>query len=169
MEVREAVPADADAVRHVHVESITELGREAYAQEQVDAWAAGCRSADYATSIEADDCFIVVAEDDGDVVGFGSLEYDTPDGDGTDAAAEITGVYVYPDVARRGVGSKLYATLERRARERDAETLGLSASLNPVPFYESLGYERVGRYSHEFSSHESTGVEGDVVEMKTDL
>ncbi|WP_207591086.1 GNAT family N-acetyltransferase [Halomontanus rarus] len=169
MEVREAVPADADAIRHVHVESITELGREAYAQEQVDAWAAGCRSADYTASIEADDSVFVVAEDDGDVAGFASLEYDTPDGDGTDAVAEITGVYVHPAVARRGVGSKLYAALERRARGWGAETLELSASLNAVPFYESLGYERVGRYSHEFSSHESTGVEGDVVEMRTEL
>lgn len=41
MNVRDAVPADAEAIRTVHRDAIVELGRETYDQEQVEAWAAG--------------------------------------------------------------------------------------------------------------------------------
>ncbi|MEM4780046.1 MAG: GNAT family N-acetyltransferase, partial [Halalkalicoccus sp.] len=85
------------------------------------------------------------------------------------ADAEVTGVYVDPSAARQGIGSTLLADLERYGRERGVRTLALSASLNAVPFYQAHGYERVREYRHEFSNHESTGVEGIVVEMATRL
>lgn len=169
MEVREATPGDAEAVRSVHRESIEGLGREAYTDEQVAAWAKGCESADYAGSIESDETAFVVAEDGRDIVGFGSLRFESPDAYEAAVDAEVTGVYVHPSAAREGVGSRLYAELERRARARGVRTLGLSASLNAVPFYESHGYERVRTYRHEFSSRESTGIEGAVVEMTKEL
>ncbi|XVH33258.1 GNAT family N-acetyltransferase (plasmid) [Haloferacaceae archaeon DSL9] len=83
--------------------------------------------------------------------------------------AEVTGVYVHPSVARQGVGTRIYTELERRARTHDVQTVGLSASRNAVAFYEAHGYERVREYTHAFSSHESTGVTGTVVEMKKKL
>lgn len=168
MEIREATPDDAEAVREVHAASITGLGPEAYDDEQVEAWAAGCESTDYAV-IESDDTYFLVAENREDVRGFGSLRLDPPDGYETDIDAEVTGIYVHPLVARRGVGSDLLAELERHAHEHGVRTLGLSASLNAVPFYEAHGYERVREFHHEFSAHESTDVEGTIVEMTTRL
>jgi putative acetyltransferase len=167
MEVRDATPSDAEAVRTVHRRSITELGTEGYGDAQVEAWARGCASAGYASAIEAEGSEFVVADDGGDVVAFGSLALSAPDE--VDADGEVTGVYVLPSVAREGVGTRVYSKLERRARARGARTLGLSASLNAVPFYEAQGYERVGERTHEFSSHESTGVTGVVVEMRKEL
>lgn len=169
MEVRDAEPADAEAVRAVHADSIRGLGTEAYSEAQVDAWARGCESADYTAAIESDDLAYVVADVDGEVVAFGSLKLAPPDESVADVDAEVTGVYVHPSVAREGVGTRIYLELERRARSRDVGTLGLSASLNAVPFYEEHGYERVEERTHEFSSHESTGVTGVVVEMKKEL
>lgn len=169
MRVREAILSDIEAVRPVHCKSITELGRDEYTQEQVDAWANGCESADYSATIDSEDLLFIVAEADGDVVGFGSLQFDSPDEYEVTVDAEVTGVYVHPAVVRQGVGTHIYADLERQARERDVRTLGLSASLNAVPFYESHGYEQIREYAHEFSSHEATGVEGIVVEMKKTL
>lgn len=169
MNIREAVPSDSEAVYRVHVASIAELGVEGYTQEQVDAWAQGCESADYSAAIDSETLDFVVAEDDGEVVGFGSLRYESPEGYETTVDAEVTAVYVHPAVARNGVGSKLYTELEHRARERGVRTLGLSVSLNAVAFYESHGYERVREYTHEFSSRDATGVEGTVVEMKKEL
>lgn len=165
MEVREARPGDAEAIRTVHREAITELGSAAYDGEQVEAWARGVESADYA-AIDADGYCFLVAVEDGDVAGFGSVWFGSPDGYESSADAEVTAVYVHPSVARQGVGSALLAALERRARERGVRTLGLSSSLSAVGFYEAHGYERVRAYVHEFSSGESTGVEGRVVEMK---
>ncbi|RDI69873.1 GNAT family N-acetyltransferase [Halopelagius longus] len=169
MEIRDARPSDADAVRATHSDSIEGLGTEAYSDKQVDAWAEGCESADYTPAIESEKSEFVVAEADGKVVAFGSLKRAPPEGYEADVDAEVTGVYVHPSVARDGVGTRIYEELERRARARDVRTLGLSASLNAVPFYENCGYERIREYAHEFSSHESTGVTGVVVEMKKEL
>jgi predicted GNAT family acetyltransferase len=83
--------------------------------------------------------------------------------------AEITGVYVHPSVTRNGVGTEILTNLEQEARGRDNRTLGLSASLNAVPFYEYHGYERVRAYTHEFSGSASTGVDGQIIEMKKEL
>lgn len=167
MSVRDATPADAEAVREVHAASITGLGRQSYSQRQVDAWAAGCESADYATAIE--NLEFVVAERDGAVVGFGSLNLAAPDGYEATVQAEVTGVYVHPDHARDGIGTGMYTELERRARADGIQVIGLKASLNAVPFYESHGYERVTEHTHEFSGHISTGVTGTIVEMSNHL
>lgn len=169
MNVRDATPADAESVRTVHYESIKGLGTEAYSEEQAAAWAEGCESADYSSAITNDDLEYLVAETDGEVLGFGSLRLGAPDGYEADVDAEITGIYVHPSVARDGVGTRIYSELERRARASGVGALGLAASLNAVPFYETHGYERVRDVTHEFSSGESTGVTGTVVEMKKDL
>lgn len=185
MEVRDATVADTERVRAVHEASIRGLGPEAYDREQVDAWARACESADYAAAIDADGGAFLVREtqaerasrggerrpagaanaDGDDVVGFASLAGDPPDGYRAEVDAEVTGVYVHPSVAREGVGSALYDELEDRTRVSGVDRLGLLASLNAVPFYESHGYERVRALDHEFSASESTGVTGTVVEM----
>lgn len=164
MEIRTATPADAEAVRQVHRASIEGLGPSAYTPEQVEAWARGCESADYIASITSDDLSIV-AEDAGGLLGFGTLCFESPSGYEASVDAEITGVYVRPSVTRNGVGTALLETIEQEARERDFQTLGLTASLNAVPFYEYHGYEQVRAYTHEFSSSVSTGVGGKVIEM----
>lgn len=169
MTVREATAADAEAVRTIHYASITGLGPAAYSQCQVEAWASGCGSADYAGAIEADVLDYLVADRDGVVVGLGALNWEPPDEYGDDVGAEIKAVYVLPSVAREGVGTKIYAELERRAREQSIDVLALTASLVAVPFYEAHGYDRVTEYDHEFSSHEDTGVTGRVVAMKKEL
>lgn len=169
MRIRDATPADTEAIREVHAASIMELGTAAYRPEQVEAWARGCDSADYAASITAGDVAFVVAERADSIRGFGSLRFGTPEGYESVVDAEITGVYVDPSVVREGVGTRIYETLETRARSADVATLGLSASLNAVAFYESHGYECVRTIDHTFSAHESTGVSGDVVEMTKEL
>jgi putative acetyltransferase len=165
--LRDATPADSEAIRAVHRTSITELGSDSYTQEQVDAWAQGCDSADYTAAIEA--LAYIVAERDGEIVGFGSLNLTRPEGYEAAVDAEITGVYVHPDHSREGIGTELYTELEQRARAEDIGTLGLKASRNAVPFYEHHGYERITEHDHEFSSHESTGVTGTIVEMAKEI
>lgn len=169
MNVRDATPADAEAVRTVHYASIIGLGPEAYDQRQVEAWASGCGDADYTEAIEAAVLDYVVALRDGVVVGFGSLKWEAPEEYEADVGAEVTAVYVLPSVAREGIGTEIHAELERRVREQNVAVLGLSASLPAVPFYEAHGYTSVTEYDHEFSSHEGTGVTGRVVEMRKEL
>lgn len=167
MRVREATPADGETVRRVHRASIEGLGPAAYDDEQVAAWASGTETGDYA-GIGSNECDFVVAETEaGEVVAFGRLRLVTPEGYETSADAEVTAIYVHPDSAGEGVGSAVLADLEDRARAHGVGLLGLTASLNAVPFYESRGYERVREFDREFSP--PSGVEGRVVEMAKEL
>lgn len=169
MRYREAVARDSEAIRAVHCESILGLGIESYSREQVEAWAVGCATADYRSTIESTDSYCIVAEDDRGVVGFGTLAPDAPDDYDPAVDVEVTAVYVHPAVAREGVGTVLYEELETTARDCGFGSLGLTASRNAVPFYAELGYEHVREKDHEFSSDESTGVSGTVVEMRKEL
>lgn len=169
MRIREATPADAERIREVHSTSITELGTQAYDHEQVKAWAAGCESADYMSGITADEVVFVVTDIDEIVMGFGSLTLAAPNNYDSEIEAEITGVYVHPTVAQQGIGTCIYTELEQQARANEIQSVGLSASLNAVSFYETHGFERIQEHTHEFSRHESTGVTGIVVEMKKEL
>jgi len=169
MHVRDAKPADAEAVRTVHYASITGLGPESYNQRQVEAWASGCSTADYTAAINADELDYVVADLDSVVVGFGSLNWEVIGDYDSDVGAEVTAVYVLPSLARKGIGTELYKELEQRAHKQGVTVLGLSASLPAVPFYDAHGYNRVTEHNHEFSSHEDTDVTGHIVEMKKEL
>lgn len=170
MDLREATPADENAIRRVHRESILGLGPRGYDDEQVQAWASGCDSADYVEAITADPIYYLVAEREDRVVGFGSLNYDvSQDEYETPIDAEVTAVYVHPAAAGAGIGTTLYESLEADARKNACSVLGLWASLNAVPFYERHGYQRVRSIDHEFSSDLDTGVTGEVVEMYKDL
>lgn len=164
MRVRDATGDDVDALRRVHEASIRGLAPAASGDEQVDAWASGVESADYA-AVEDDDYEFLVAETEEGVVAFGSLRLVPPDGYDSTPDAEVTGIYVHPDHARAGVATALLAELETRAREHDVSLPGLQASRNAVAFYDAHDYRRVAEHDHEFSSHEDTGVTGTVVEM----
>ncbi|PSP40943.1 GNAT family N-acetyltransferase [Halobacteriales archaeon QH_6_64_20] len=159
VEVREATPADALAIRDVHLASIEGLGSSAYGAEQVAAWAHDRDPEEY--PIDAEDTYFIVAERE-TIVGFGWLAFESGAHLVSEVDAEVVAVYVHPAVARQGVGSALLAELEAAARERDVETLGLWASLPALCFYLSHGYERVAEHTHEFAP----GTKGRVVEME---
>jgi len=158
VDVRDARPADAEAVGRVHLGAVDELGPDAYDEEQVVAWGRSSEPSDYA--VDGDDNRFVVAERDGDVRGFGELTYSP--GDYLDPADddEVKAVYVRPTATRLGVGPALLEELERDAWENGFEMVGLWASRNAVPFYEQRGYERVVERTHEFGEE----VEGTVAE-----
>ncbi|MEF8801711.1 MAG: GNAT family N-acetyltransferase [Halolamina sp.] len=176
VEVREARREDRRAVRDVHVASVRGLGGEAYDEQVVDAWAGDEERDPDNYRVEGDDvAFLVAVEDsaggDGhendngtgdEVVGFGELRVGEPEEYEVSADAEIRAMYVAPDHASEGVGTALFRELESRARERDVESVVLTASLNAVPFYERHGFERLREKRHEFGGE----VTGRVVEMR---
>ncbi|MFW6448829.1 MAG: N-acetyltransferase family protein [Halobacteriota archaeon] len=166
VELRPATRDDVPAIRSVHERSIRGLGRAVYDEEQVEAWAAGCGAADYASAIEASSVRFLVAEDDDGIVGFASGTTD-PDEAGVDG--EVTGLYVVPEVARDGVGSLLLSALEDWLASRGVSRVGLTASRNAVGFYECHGYEAVEEREHEFSFQLETGVTGTVIHMTREL
>ncbi|WP_227354430.1 GNAT family N-acetyltransferase [Haladaptatus salinisoli] len=155
--IRPANESDAEAILELHVASIRAFGPERYRDEQVDAWATKpLGSAPYCESMRDESEYVVVAEVDGELAGFGRVELDS---------GVVSAVYVHPNFARKGVGSALLARLEARAAEAGLDSLSLRASLNAVRFYERAGYERVATVEHETTG----GVELACVEMTREL
>lgn len=152
--VRRARHEDSEAIGRMHVASIRELCSEHYRPEEIDAWAAPREINFYVKAIEGKEFY--VAEDDGEIVGFGTLN---------PAVGEVEAVYVHPAAVGRGVGSKLLSTLEARARESGLKSLHLCASLNAVGFYERAGFVRLRDTSHRLTN----GVEIACVLMSKEL
>jgi putative acetyltransferase len=72
---------------------------------------------------------IVVVECDGALVATGAI-----------VAAEISGVFVHPQLQRRGIGAQVMDVLERHAQAAGHESVHLAVSLPSRRFYESRGY-----------------------------
>lgn len=141
VELRAAQPEDSTAV----AELLGELGyssTSAQAAERV-----GRIAGDPST-------WLVVAELDGEVAGFGVLhvqnlvEHDEP-------GCEVAGLVVGERFRRRGVGERLMEALEDEARARGGKTMVLNTAhrrADAHAFYEALGYEHTGRrYAKELS------------------
>ena len=171
--VREARADDTERMAAAHAAATVALGREAYDEAQVRAWARGR----YEYPVGEDGVRLVVAvrertesganapgETYDEVLGFGELHAEAGDYL-DDAEGEVRAVYVHPAFARQGVGRALYADLERPARARGVDSLGLWASLNAAGFYERQGFERVAEHDLKFAD----GVAATVVEMRKSL
>ena len=127
--IRPALPGDAALIHQVHVASVREVCSAHYTPEEIKSWIGPRQPEHYRWSMTKGGDTTVVAEENGEIVGFGSLKND-----------QIKGLYVAPGHLRRGIGRRLLDRLEGIARERDTPRLRLASSLTAVPFYAAHGY-----------------------------
>jgi len=87
---------------------------------------------------------LLVAKQDGRIVGSVQLDYDTPDNQ--PHRAEIRKLLVHPDFRRQGIARELMAEIERRAAalKRSLLTLDTRTGDSAEPLYRSLGYQTTG-------------------------
>ncbi|NJK50066.1 GNAT family N-acetyltransferase [Candidatus Gracilibacteria bacterium] len=135
--IRRAKQEDKEFIWQVHTEAISELCKNHYTQQQIQAWTSFLIPESYREVIETREFFVV--EDDKSIVGFGQLNFET---------GEVEAVYVSPKSVEHGLGRRILQTLENVAREKGLKSLHLSSSLNAVPFYKKAGYT-----SHYESKH----------------
>jgi GNAT superfamily N-acetyltransferase len=134
--IREATPADADAMSDV-LEELIAAGKRARAGDM------DFVRSHYLEHPHRLHCFVAV-DDGGKIVGFQSLKraehgnpYDTPTGWG------IIGTHVRPSAARTGIGSRLFQATAAAAREAGLPMIEAyigednSAAL---AYYEALGF-----------------------------
>lgn len=152
MRVREATEEDRQAVFALHVAAARRLDTDRYTDEQLRAWARKDGGPE-AYPVADPDRHLVVAEREGDVLGYGELDR---------SEGEVIAVYVHPDHQGSGVGSALLSHLEAVAEREGFDRLHLTASLNAVEFYEARGWERVERVTHD-----TGGVDLPCVRMQT--
>ncbi|MFW6018158.1 MAG: GNAT family N-acetyltransferase [Halapricum sp.] len=65
------------------------------------------------------------------------------------ATGKVERLAVRADYREQGIGTTLMERIEAAARDREVETLRLHSQVRAVPFYASLGYERVGERFEE--------------------
>ena len=141
MNIRPAVPADAQRFAHIHTASIRALAQAAYDPGQIDAWVNHRTVADFRQRILRDQSY--AAEIDDQVVGY--IRFSPRTG-------ELCSLHVDPAFARRGVGTALLGTAITAARKLEMTHSWLHASLNAVPFYQSRGFTPTKEAVHMFGA-----------------
>jgi ribosomal protein S18 acetylase RimI-like enzyme len=97
----------------------------------------------YRESIEKENAVVLVAEDDGEVVGMAYGEVRVPSRFSDERALELSGVVVRSGFRGRGVGRELVHEAARFAQERDIEWVELKTfapNQGAMEFWETLGF-----------------------------
>lgn len=130
--LRAARPTDAPALLAVYRASIRGLGPSHYDGYRLDGWSHTVNEQALSALIsDADNRVFLAGEPPG---GFGVL-----------VRERVHMLYVHPDAAGRGVGSRLLRALEAAARLESLAYTRVQASLNARRFYDSHGYRETGR------------------------
>jgi putative acetyltransferase len=132
--LRPMLPADVPVLAAIFQASVDELTEEDYDDAQRNVWAAQADD-EAAFGARLGQALTVVATIEGAPVGFVSLAGKT----------RIDMLYVYPRMARQGVGSLLYDAIEKLAASRGANRLEVDASDTARPFFEQKGFTPLHR------------------------
>ncbi len=132
IEIRAYDARDAPGIARLFYETVHSVNRADYSEEQVRAWAPGVPDAD-AWHARMAEHRTLVAEEDGEIVGFVEL--------GEDGHLDM--LYVREDSVGRGVGRGLYDAVEREARARNLSRVFTEASITACPFFERQGFRVV--------------------------
>jgi len=143
--LRRATPADAHAIAAVHVASWQAAYRGLFPDAVLDALSVAEREAMWAPRLAAADPAIWVSEEAGRVTGFISLlpsrDADVP----PPRFAEISALYVHPDVWGHGHGRTLVEAVLAHVAQTPTESVivwALTGNLGARHFYERLGFAR---------------------------
>jgi GNAT superfamily N-acetyltransferase len=128
---------DFSSVRHLHARALCGQTQEVLSQEEIEAFLHLVRSSAYSDILVKEE--VHGAWLDGELVGTASWQPTM----GANAIARIGGVFVrHP---RFGIGRRLLAEVEGRARQSGYLRYSAWATSNAVPFFERLGYTQVSR------------------------
>ncbi|MBD2361118.1 GNAT family N-acetyltransferase [Anabaena minutissima FACHB-250] len=124
MKLRRYEIADTEAIMQLFYDTVHEVNIRDYTKAQVDAWASVNMDVEvWMRSLKSK--LTYVAEEEGQVIGFGELE----------ANGHIDRFYCHKDFQGRGVGSKILAEIELKARDLTIQKLFVEASITAKPFF----------------------------------
>ena len=128
--IRPFQPSDAPALLSLFRDTIRRVNRRDYSPEQIKAWASD-EIDEAAWTSRFEGRFVVVAEADDRIAGFGEMQ---PNG-------HIDRFFVSADHQGLGIGRALLHAIEAEARRIGLRRLDADASLTAVPFFERRGFE----------------------------
>jgi putative acetyltransferase len=134
MRIRRVERADITPISRLYYETVHRVNSRDYSPEQIDAWAPRVYP-DAFWQRRFRRYFVLVAEEEGAIVGFAEL---APTG-------EIDCFYVHHAHQHRGVGAALMARIEREAHARGSSRLTADVSITAEPFFRRMGFRIVRR------------------------
>jgi len=139
--VRPATTDDVTAIREIADAAWWDTYPGVLDTDQIREGLANLYDADFLEQVleEREDLLFLVAERDGDVVGFASAQQTFAD------EVELYTLFVHPDSQREGVGTALLEAVETAAREAGTERLRtgvLAGNRAARSFFETHGFER---------------------------
>ncbi|MEV4010271.1 GNAT family N-acetyltransferase [Nonomuraea angiospora] len=157
MRIRQATSADARAIADVHVRSWQAAYRGLVPQDYLDDLDPAQRQPGWERRL-AETAWpgrgVLVAEADGDVVGFTSLLPTRDEDEDPAAVAEIATIYLTPETWGRGIGKALMTTALgtlTRAGYRQATLWVLDTNVRARRFYEAAGWHGDGATKRDTS------------------
>jgi putative acetyltransferase len=138
--VRTATDADVPSLAALYEESVRSVGPQRYSPAQVDAWAAFARDEE-GFRAKVLDAVCLVAEEDGDAVGFATLESD----------GVVGLLYVRGDRGHRGFGSALLRALILLAEQRGVRRLRTVAGEFSRGLFERFGFTLFDTEEREYN------------------
>lgn len=126
---RAATQADLPTLWELRTRAVRAGCAAHYPPPVIDTWCASAAPAALPLLVQAGGA--VVAEEEGQVVGYAVLNLHT---------GEIDAAFVEPSHQGRGIALQLLQQLESMAQVRGLARLFLSASLNAVAFYQRAGF-----------------------------
>jgi len=135
MNIRRFLEEDISEVVSLFYETVHEVNKQHYSQEQLNAWAPQDETEQkieaWKESMVRNITFI--AENSGQIVGFADMTY----------GGELDRMYVHKDYQRRGVASTLLKKLEAEADRLGVNEIKTDASITAKPFFERHEYREV--------------------------
>jgi GNAT superfamily N-acetyltransferase len=130
---------DHAQVRYLHARAMRALSGDALSDGELAAFLAFVGQPAYSDHLRTEE--VHGAFMDGLLIGTASWLANADDGE----TARIASVFVHPMFARLGLGGRLLAEVEARAAQSGFETLGASAIISALPFFERYGYAEASR------------------------
>ena len=120
---------DSEQIAQLFHDTVREVNIHDYSTAQVNAWAPDDLHIPE-WSISCAKKFTYVAEEEGEIIGFGQLE----------ANGHIDCFFCHKDYQRCGVGTRLYRAIEAKALELRIERLFVEASITARAFFKNRGF-----------------------------
>lgn len=145
--IRHANSRDAPQILSVHRASVRGAPASFYDEDIINDWSPDPsppeRLKNLITNLETAKELALVAEAGTQIVAFGSI---------VPSETMLAAIYVHPDFTNQGIGQRLIYGLESLAKEAGLTELKMDSSLNAEHFYQSNGFENLGRGEHKLKS-----------------
>lgn len=128
MQIRSFKSSDIHAIQELVHATIHTINKRDYSPAHLAIWAPANKSAE--SWLELNHRIAYVVEDNGVIVGFGSMFSD----------GHLDHMYTHKDFQGRGIGRMIVEKLESEARSRGLQEIHTDASVTAHPFFEKMGF-----------------------------